>query len=135
MVEQQGFTYTDHSMGEKIFGLFWLSLGALLSVVLEVVYLGTWITLPDGSAVAFPYPIAIAFLFNMVLTKTARLWTANMGGYLVPLTVWILGFLALTFWVSISGDTLVGANPRSLGLLAAGLAGGLWPLMRPQVAQ
>ncbi|MEJ5997125.1 hypothetical protein [Corynebacterium sp. H130] len=115
--------------------MMWLCLGALISVLLEVVYLGTWITLPSGDRVAFPYPVLLALLFNMVLTKTARLWTDRMGVYLVPLCVWILGFLTLTFWVSISGDILVGSNPRSLMLLAAGIVGGLWPLMKPEVAK
>lgn len=136
MVEpQRGFTYTDHSWGEVAFAYVWLCLGALVSVLLEVVYLGTWVTLPGGDKVAFPYPILIALGFNMVLTKTARLWTDRMSIYLIPLIVWLLGFLTLTFWVSISGDILVGSNPRSLLLLAAGLVGGLWPLAKPTVAQ
>lgn len=136
MVEQpQGFVYTDHSKGEIAFGFLWLSLGALMSVLLEVVYLGTWITLPGGDRIAFPYPILIALLFNGVLTKTARLWTDRLGVVLVPLGVWIFGFLALTFWVGFTGDILVGSNPRSLMLLAAGLVGGLWPLAKPKVAQ
>ncbi|QGU02407.1 hypothetical protein CKALI_07725 [Corynebacterium kalinowskii] len=133
--EQRGFVYTDHSVGEIAFGFLWLGLGALMSVLLEVVYLGTWITLPGGGRVAFPYPILIALLFNMVLTKTARLWTDRVGVVLIPLAVWLLGFCALTFWVGFTGDILVGSNPRSLVLLAAGLAGGLWPLTKPKVAQ
>lgn len=129
------YTFQDHSRGEIAFGLLWLSIGALVSVLLEVVYLGTRISLPDGASIAFPYPIIIAFLFNMVLTKTARLWSHSLGVMLIPLGVWLLGFLALTFWVSFSGDILVGSNPRSLGLMATGLAGGLWPLFKPTMAQ
>lgn len=127
--------YTDHSKGEIAFGFLWLSLGALISVLLEVVYLGTWITLPDGNSVAFPYSILIALLFNAVLTKTARLWSVPTGVTLIPLGVWLLGFCVLTFWVGFTGDILVGSNPRSLMLLAAGLIGGLWPLSKPTVAQ
>ncbi|MEJ5927470.1 hypothetical protein WG915_02430 [Corynebacterium sp. H128] len=115
--------------------MLWLTLGALMSVLLEVVYLGTWIALPSGQHVPLPYPILIAFLFNMVLTKTARLWSTNFSVFFIPLVAWILGFLTLTFWVSFSGDILVGSNPRSLALLAAGIAGGLWPTFKPQVAQ
>ncbi|AKK02807.1 hypothetical protein [Corynebacterium epidermidicanis] len=125
----------DFSRAEAAFGLFWLALGALLSVLLEVVYLGTWITLPGGKAIAFPYPILIALLFNAVLSKTARLWTDRIAIAALPLWVWILGFCGLTFTTALSGDILVGPNPRSLLLLLAGLAGGAWPLLKPQVAQ
>lgn len=133
--EPKGFVYADHSVGEIAFGLLWLSMGALVSVLLEVVYLGTRLTLSGGSSIAFPYTIVIALLFNGVLTKTARLWSDRLGVALVPLLVWILGFLTLTFWVSFSGDILVGSNLASLLLLAAGIAGGLWPLRKPKVAE
>ncbi|MDU0478292.1 hypothetical protein QVA66_03450 [Staphylococcus chromogenes] len=125
----------DFSRGEAAFGLFWLSLGALLSVLLEVVYLGTWITLPGGKAMAFPYPIVIALLFNAVLSKTAMLWTRFNAIAAIPLWVWGAGFFGLTFTQALSGDILVGPNPRSLMLLLAGVAGGAWPLMKPRVAQ
>ena len=52
----------DFSRGEAIAGLVWLSVGALVSLVLEVVYLN-WIW------------VVVALLFNAVLTKTARLWS------------------------------------------------------------
>lgn len=135
MTENKGFVYTDHSTAEIALAFVWLGLSALMSVLLEVVYLGTWITLPGGHNMAFPYPVLIAFFFNMVLTKTAQLWTERVGVVLIPLIVWILGFCTLTFWVSVSGDILVGSNPRSLALLAAGVAGGLWPWLKSTVAQ
>ncbi|MDO5076480.1 hypothetical protein [Corynebacterium sp.] len=112
-----------------MWGLAWLALGALLSVLLEVVYLGTWITVA-GRPMAFPFTIPIAFLFTMVLSRTALLWTKRLSLAAIPLVAWMLGFFTLTFWVSFSGDILVGENPRSMLLLFAGMAGGGWPLLR-----
>ena len=48
----------------------------------------------------------------------------------MPLYVWIVGYLALMFGVEVTGDQLVGSNIRSVLLLFAGLAGGVWPLVR-----
>ncbi|MBC3186137.1 hypothetical protein H7347_06050 [Corynebacterium sp. zg-331] len=123
------FTRTDFSCGEAALGLFWLALGALLSVVLEVIYLGTWIALPGGARVAFPYTILVAFAFNRVLSRTALLWTRNAAVAGIPLWTWLLGYVALTAWVAMSGDQLVGNNIRSIALLIAGMAGGGWPLV------
>lgn len=121
---------TDFSRGEAGFGLLWLSIGALVSVLLEIVYLGTWITLPGGAKVAFPYTIIVAFLFNMVLTRTARLWTSTPAIALIPLMVWGLGFIGLMLGGGVTGDQLVVSSIRSVALLAAGIAGGIWPLIR-----
>ena len=121
---------TDFSRGEAGFGLLWLSIGALVSVLLEIVYLGTWITLPGGAKIAFPYTIIVAFLFNMVLTRTARLWTSTPAIALIPLTVWGLGFIGLMLGGGVTGDQLVVSSIRSVALLAAGIAGGIWPLIR-----
>ncbi|GAB2508414.1 hypothetical protein CATRI_04715 [Corynebacterium atrinae] len=121
---------TDFSRGEVIFGLVWLSVGALVSVLLEIVYLGTWISLPGGAKVAFPYTIAIAFLFNIVLTRTARLWSSTPAVALIPLVVWCLGFFGLMLGGGVTGDQLVISSIRSVALLGAGIAGGIWPLIR-----
>ena len=121
---------TDFNRGEAVGGLVWLSVAALISVLLEVVYLGTWVTLPGGAQLAVPYTIVIAFLFTMVLTRTAQLWSPNPAVAAVPLYVWIVGYLALMFGVEVTGDQLVGSNIRSVLLLFAGLAGGVWPLVR-----
>lgn len=67
------FVPFEFSRGEAVGGLLWLSVGALLSLVLEVVYLGAYITLPSGMRIAFPITILIAWWFSKVLTKTARL--------------------------------------------------------------
>ncbi|WP_075728382.1 hypothetical protein [Corynebacterium aquilae] len=109
--------------------MVWLGIGSLISVLLEVIYLGTWWTLPGGVTVVAPFTIVIAFLFTMVLSKTALLWTNNRLVAGIPLWVWLLGYLALTFSSALSGDTLVPSDVRSIGLLLAGLAGGGWPLV------
>lgn len=126
----QGFVRTDFARGEAIGGLVWLSIAALISVMLEVVYLGTWVALPDGARIAVPYTIVLAFLFNLVLTRTGKLWTTNPAFALVPLYAWTGGFLLLMFGPAITGDQLVASSIRSVGLLLAGIAGGIWPLLR-----
>ncbi|MDO5668672.1 MAG: hypothetical protein Q4G50_01585 [Corynebacterium sp.] len=126
----QGLVRTDFSRGEAIGGLVWLSVAAAISVLLEVVYLGTWVTLPGGARLAVPYTIILAFLFNMVLTRTARLWNPAPVVAAIPLYVWLGGYFALMMGVAVTGDQLVGSNIRSVLLLAAGVAGGVWPLVR-----
>ena len=42
------YVYTGFSKLEAAFGLFWLSLGAIVSLVLEVIYLTAWLSLPGG---------------------------------------------------------------------------------------
>lgn len=116
--------HQNFSTGEMVMGMVWLSLAALLSVLLEVVYLGTWI-----GGIAVPYTIPIAFLFNWVLSKTALLWSKKTAIAGIPLYAWITGFLILTFWVGVTGDQLVGSSIRSILLLFAGIAGGAWPLI------
>lgn len=129
-VRNQGFIHRDFSRGEAIGGLFWLSLGALISVVLEVIYLGTWVTLPGGQQIAFPYTIVIAFFFTMVLSRTSVLWTDRKLIAAIPLFVWLAGYLAMLLWPAFTGDQLLGSNIRSVLLLAAGIAGGVWPLIK-----
>lgn len=121
---------TDFSRGEAVAGLVWLSVAALISVLLQVVYLGTWVTLPGGFRLAVPYTIVLAFLFNMVLTRTARLWDPRPLVAAVPLYTWLAGFLLLLSGVAVTGDQLVGDNIRTVLLLFAGVAGGVWPLVR-----
>lgn len=130
MERNTSFIHTGLSRGEVVGGIFWLSLGSLVSLLLEVVYLGTWITLPGGAQVAFPYTIIIAFLFNMILTRTSLLWTDNKPVAALPLFVWVLGFAFLLVWSVAVGDQLVGSNIRTVLLLFIGLAGGIWPLVK-----
>ena len=70
--------------GEQVTGLVWLAVGALTSLVLEVVYLTARLPLPDGASVAFPITIVVAWWFNGVLTRTARLWSDN--AYIGPVS-------------------------------------------------
>lgn len=128
-MESRSQTRTDFSRGEAVSGLVWLSVGAAFSLLLEVVYLGTWITLPGGARVALPYTIVIAFLFNWVLTRTAKLWTDNIFVAAVPLYVWLAGFLVLLLGVEITGDQMMGNNIRTILLLMGGIAGAVWPLL------
>ncbi|MDO4631458.1 MAG: hypothetical protein Q4A82_04135 [Corynebacterium sp.] len=103
--------------------MLWLCVGAIISMFLEVIYLSTWIF-----GVAVPYTIIIAFFFNMVLTKTALLWTKNTLFAMIPLWAWMIGILLMAFIFSFTGDQLVGSNIRSILLMVAGAAGGSWPL-------
>lgn len=127
---QQGFIHQDFSRAEAVGGLFWLSLGALLSVFLEVVYLGTRITLPGGTSIAFPYTILFAFFFTMVLSRTAALWTERMAIAAIPLYVWVAGYTVLLLWPVLGDAQLLGSNIRSVLLLGAGVTGGIWPLIK-----
>ena len=97
----------DFSRGEAVAGLVWLSVGALVSLALEVVYLN-WIW------------AVVALLFNAVLTKTARLWSETWA--LAPLGVWGCAFL-----ISLA---VLPPTSWSLVLLAAGIVGGVWPMIR-----
>ena len=126
----EGFVRTDVTRSEVIGGLVWLSAAALVSVLLEVVYLGTWMTLPGGARVAVPYTILLAFLFNIVLTRTARLWNRTPVIAAIPLFVWLAGYFVLMTGVVVTGDQLLNDSIRSVLLLFAGVAGGVWPLMR-----
>lgn len=120
---------TDFSRGEQVTGLAWLLLGAVLSLLLEVVYLGTRLDF-GGANVAFPYTIAVAFLFNLVLTRTARLWSDHPGVMLAPLGVWTAGFVAILIAGDLGPVQALGSNIRTVLLLGAGIAGGVWPLFR-----
>lgn len=118
------------SRGEQIGGLVWLSIGASIALILEVVYLGARVDLPGGASVAVPWTIAVAALLNAVFTRTARLWSPRRWVALVPLVVWCAGFLVFLALPHMSGDQLLGSNLRTIALLVAGVAGGLWPLSR-----
>lgn len=121
---------TDFSRGEQVTGLIWLSLGALLSLFLEVIYLTARIPLADGASIAFPITILIAAAFNVVLTRTARLWSDSTYIAAIPLIVWGLGFFGLMLLVPITGDVIVGNNILSLLLLLAGIGGSVWPFLK-----
>ncbi|AKE41725.1 hypothetical membrane protein [Corynebacterium kutscheri] len=116
---------TDFSRFEMVMGLFWLSIGAAASLLMEVVYLGTWI-----GGVAVPYTIVIALLFNIVLTNTAKLWSDNGFIQAIPLLVWSAGYLLLIIFPGALGSQFLGSNIRSILLLIFGVLGGMWPIIK-----
>lgn len=122
---------TYFSRGEQVMGLLWLSLGALLSVLLETVYLSTWITL-GSLRIPFPYTIVIAFLFNLVLTRTALLWSRNPLVAAIPTLVWLAGYFLILILGLPDNSMFLGPSLRTFFLLGAGIAGGLWPIFRTQ---
>ena len=126
------FVPFEFSRAKAVGGLVWLSVGALLSLVLEVVYLGAYLTMPNGVRIAFPLTVAIAWWFNKVLTKTARLWSPNVFIAAIPLAVWVLGFFGFLVIGSTTGDQWLGSNIRTVALLFAGIIGGIWPFVGPK---
>ncbi|APT92825.1 membrane protein [Corynebacterium phocae] len=113
--------------GEKITALVWLSLGAVMSLLLEVIYLRARLPLGGGHTVAFPITIAVAFAFNMVLTKTARLWSSHPAIGAVPLSVWTVGFCGFFLAGDLGSVQALGASAWAAGLFMAGILGGVWP--------
>lgn len=128
---------TDFSTGEVVMAHIWLGLGAIFSLLLEVVYLNTVVTLPGETKIYFPFTVVIAFLFNMVLTKTAQLWVRPddvppMPTMLaaIPMTVWSIGFFIFLVAGETTGHQWMPANLLPFLLLFAGLGGGMWPILR-----
>lgn len=105
----------------------WLVVGALCSLTLEVVYLTVRVPWFDGTSMAFPITILIAFWFNGVLTRTARLWSENPYIAGVPGLAWVAGFLAFMLGAAFGEGSLLANNILSLVLFAAGIAGSVWP--------
>lgn len=58
------------------------------------------------------------------------LWTDHWLAKFTPLTVWILGFMALLVWTVVAGDQLIPNNIRTVLLLFAGFSGGIWPAVK-----
>lgn len=108
----------DFSRAEAVWGIIWLSIGAAVSALLEVVYLGSTVF-----GVPLPLAIPVAFFFNGVLTRTARLWTRRCESTFVPLGVWLVAFSASVY-------ALAPFNVVPVLLMIAGFTGGVWPLVR-----
>ncbi|WP_235840511.1 hypothetical protein [Corynebacterium yudongzhengii] len=121
---------TDFSRGEATGGIIWLSIGALFSLFVEMLYVGTWIDVPGLGMVPFPWTILLAFFFNMVLTKTASLWSQNTWVRATPVIVWAVGFFAAVALAEVLGLQLLANNIRTIALLVTGIIGGVWPLLR-----
>ncbi|MDY5784811.1 hypothetical protein [Corynebacterium sp.] len=113
--------------GEAVAGLIWLGVGAAVSVLMEVVYLNARLF-----GAPFPITIAVAFFFNSVLTRTAALWNPHPGIALIPLWVWLGCFFILMFALPAAGTMLVPTSLWTVLLLLAGIAGAVWPLVRPK---
>lgn len=103
--------------------MVWLCVFALMSAMMEVVYLRA-----EAFGVPVPLSIVAAFAFNLVLTRTARLWTDNVAVILIPLIAWIASLLLFGTAVSVTAEMIPRDDWRTWLLLAAGIAGGGWPL-------
>lgn len=122
----------DTSRSERVAGIVWLSVGAVVAVLLAALYMGSRITVGSVS-VPFPWPVVAAPWFNYVLVKTALLWTDNRRVAAVPLWVWLAGYAVLLLWPVLpltGGDTILAGTVWSLLLLPLGAAGGGWALLR-----
>ncbi len=115
--------------GEVTVALVWLSLAALAVLVIEVVFLGTWITV-GSVAVPLPWTIPLAYIGNLIITNTALLWTRDRAKAAIPTGLWLLGFAVFLLWAVIpsGGDVAMGQWLRTVLLLAFGVLGGAWPL-------
>lgn len=123
----------DVSKGETIAGIAWLSIGILFGLFIEILYVGTRIAV-SGVAVPIPWTIVFAVVFNLVISRTARLWTDSLTVAGIPLLVWSFGFILVTLWPSfgITQDQLTPQTVWSILVFIGGMAGGTWPL-RPQL--
>ncbi|MFD5867459.1 hypothetical protein ACFWGD_02435 [Corynebacterium sp. NPDC060344] len=119
----------DIGRGEMVTGIAWLTVAALVSLVLEVVYLGARVDV-GGMSIPVPWTIAAGYVFNLIITRTAMLWTPNRNIALVPMWAWIAGYVFLWIWTGLpfGGDQVLGETIRSVALLIAGIVGGGWPL-------
>ena len=119
--------------GEMSPGIAWLSVAALVSLVLEVAYLGTRIDV-GGLSIPLPWTIIAAYVFNLIITRTAMLWTKSRNIAMVPMWTWIAGYVFLWIWTGLpfGGDQVLGETIRTIALLVAGIVGGGWPLRHPK---
>lgn len=123
----------EFARGEAATGIAWLSVAALVSLVLEVVYLGARIDV-GGISIPVPWTIVAAYVFNLIITRTAMLWADRRNIALIPMWTWIAGYVFLWFWTALpfGGDQVMGEWARTLLLLVAGIVGGGWPLRHPK---
>lgn len=115
--------------GEVAVAFVWLSLAALAALVVEVVFLGTWVTV-GAIAIPLPWTIPLAYLVNLIITNTALLWTRDRAKASIPTGVWLLGFTGILLWTVFpaGGDVAMGQWLRTVLLLSFGVLGGAWPL-------
>ena len=107
----------DVTRGEIMHAFVWLCLFAVISALLQVVYLRC------------PLTWAAAFGFNMVLTKTAKLWTRSLLAQCIPLASWVVGVVLARWAVPGADMQLVLVSPATVALVVAGVVGGVRPLL------
>lgn len=92
-----------------------LTADALITLVLEVLYLPTYL-----GSVAFPISALVAGAVNIGLVYAASTVTDRIGLQLLPLIAWTLGFLVCAT-SGPGGDVLLGSTWQTLLLLLCGL--------------
>lgn len=119
--------------GEKVGAIVMLTIGSLAALSIEVIYLGTRITV-GGLSFPLPWTVLLAYLVNLIITNTALLWTTNRSVAAIPVIAWSVIFMILLGWPSaVAGGNAVFAGTLStVALLVAGIFGGSWPLRHPR---
>lgn len=117
----------DFSRGEVVHAYLWLAGFALISALLEAVYL-------DARLFGVPAPLSVpvAAAFNLVLTRTAGLWTRSKALRVIPTAVWLAGIVLVAAAVPGMGQTLSPSRPLAIALVVAGIAGGVFPVAHPK---
>ncbi|MET9290062.1 hypothetical protein [Nocardia beijingensis] len=92
-----------------------LTVDALLTLALEVLYLPTYL-----GSVAFPVSAMVAGVVNVLLVMGARSVTRRPALLGLPLVAWAFGFLVCAS-AGPGGDILLGSDWRTALLLFAGL--------------
>lgn len=71
-----------------------------------------------------------AGVWNLIIGRTARLWTSSRLVAAIPLMAWCIVVGLVSFSPASSGDILKGAIGLTVAVCVSGLLGGLWPLVR-----
>lgn len=112
---------TDFTPSEARWGIAWICIGALVTVLVEAASIDVLYGIPS---------ILAALFLGGVFSRTALLWTSIGGIALVPTVTWAAGFGALFFGVEVTSGILAANFIPALVLFAAGCAGGVWPIAR-----
>lgn len=115
--------------GESVMAIVWLSIAAIVLLILEVVFLPTRVTL-GSTSIPVPWPIVLAYLGNLIISNTAKLWTPKQSIAAIPVIVWGAGIVFFVLWAGIYGDQAFGPWVRTIAMIAAGAIGGAWPILR-----
>lgn len=110
---------TDFTPGEARAGIAWLCGFALVSVLVEVGTLGTLWGVPS---------IVAAGVLGAVWTKGAGLWSSKSK--VLPTLTWVTGYALLYLGPEVTRELMREHYIPALILLAAGIAGGMWPMLR-----